>query len=62
MVDTSSAAALCYVRWGGGGGSGHPYPETNGGPVSKENFFGPSGGGGEGTPLDPPLTAFLVVV
>ena len=45
MVDTSSAAALCYVRLGGGGEGvgGHPDPETNEGPVSKENFFGPSG-------------------
>ena len=46
MVDTSSAAALCDVRWewggGGGGESGKPDPQTNGGPVTKENFFGPS--------------------
>ena len=28
------------MRWGGGG---HPDPKIRGGPVSKQNFFGPSG-------------------
>lgn len=36
---------LCVISDKGAGGDcfGLPEPETNGVPVSKENFFGPSG-------------------
>ena len=43
MVDTSSAAALCYVRWGGGGGGGggkrSSIPRDKWGPGLKIKFF-----------------------
>ena len=67
MVDTSSAAALCYVRWGRGGGGGKrsSIPRDKWGPGLKIKFFWllgaqfslkqRGGGGGGGPPGAPPL-------
>ena len=71
MVDTSSAAALCDVRWEGGGGKRSSRPRDKWGPGLKRNFFWPlgaqfslkqrEGGRPPRAPplLDPPLNSTL---
>ena len=39
MVDTSSAAALCYVRWGGGGGEAVIHTQRQMGARSQNKIF-----------------------
>ena len=73
MVDTSSAAALCDVRWEGGGGRGEAVIQTQRqmGARSQKKFFWPlgaqfslkqrEGGRPPRAPplLDPPLNSTL---